>query len=43
APRFWAGVIAMPILASIFSAVGVLGGYLVGVKLIGVDEGSFWS
>jgi phospholipid/cholesterol/gamma-HCH transport system permease protein len=43
APRFWAGVIAMPILASIFSAVGVLGGYLVGVQLIGVDEGSFWS
>lgn len=43
APRFWAGVIAMPVLATIFSAVGVLGGYLVGVKLIGVDEGAFWS
>ncbi len=43
APRFWAGVIAMPILATIFSAVGVLGGYIVGVKLIGVDEGAFWS
>jgi phospholipid/cholesterol/gamma-HCH transport system permease protein len=43
APRFWAGVIAMPILASIFSAVGVLGGYLVGVQLVGVDEGAFWS
>jgi phospholipid/cholesterol/gamma-HCH transport system permease protein len=43
APRFWAGVIAMPILATIFSAVGVIGGYLVGVKLIGVDEGAFWS
>ena len=43
APRFWAGVIAMPILASIFSAVGVFGGYLVGVQLIGVDEGAFWS
>jgi len=43
APRFWAGVIAMPVLAAVFSAVGVLGGYLVGVKLIGVDEGSFWS
>src|ERR1035437_10092581 len=42
APRFWAGVIAMPVLASIFSAVGVLGGYLVGVQLIGVDEGAFW-
>ncbi len=43
APRFWAGVIAMPILAAIFSAVGVFGGYLVGVKLIGVDPGAFWS
>jgi phospholipid/cholesterol/gamma-HCH transport system permease protein len=43
APRFWAGVIAMPILATIFSAVGVLGGYVVGVQLIGVDEGAFWS
>ncbi len=43
APRFWAGVIAMPLLATVFSAVGVLGGYLVGVKLIGVDEGAFWS
>jgi phospholipid/cholesterol/gamma-HCH transport system permease protein len=43
APRFWAGVIAMPLLATVFSAVGVLGGYLVGVQLIGVDEGAFWS
>jgi phospholipid/cholesterol/gamma-HCH transport system permease protein len=43
APRFWAGVIAMPVLATIFSAVGVFGGYLVGVQLIGVDEGAFWS
>lgn len=43
APRFWAGVVAMPVLATIFSAVGILGGYLVGVQLIGVDEGAFWS
>ena len=43
APRFWAGVIAMPILGTIFTAVGILGGYLVGVKLIGVDEGAFWA
>ncbi|RJF99676.1 lipid asymmetry maintenance ABC transporter permease subunit MlaE [Noviherbaspirillum saxi] len=43
APRFWAGVIAMPVLAAIFSAVGILGGYIVGVQLIGVDEGAFWS
>lgn len=42
-PRFWAGVIAMPILAAIFSAVGIIGGYLVGVQMIGVDEGAFWS
>jgi phospholipid/cholesterol/gamma-HCH transport system permease protein len=43
APRFWAGVISMPLLAAMFSAVGVFGGYLVGVVFIGVDEGSFWS
>ena len=43
APRFWAGVISMPLLAAMFSAVGVFGGYLVGVVQIGVDEGSFWS
>ena len=43
APRFWAGVISMPLLASLFSAVGIFGGYLIGVVLIGVDEGSFWS
>lgn len=43
APRFWAGVISMPLLAALFSALGIFGGYLVGVQLIGVDEGSFWS
>jgi phospholipid/cholesterol/gamma-HCH transport system permease protein len=43
APRFWAGVISMPLLAALFSALGVFGGYVVGVVLIGVDEGSFWS
>lgn len=43
APRLWGGIIAMPILAAIFSAVGVIGGYLVGVPLIGVDDGAFWS
>lgn len=43
APRFWAGVISMPILAALFSAVGIFGGYIVGVILIGVDEGAFWS
>ncbi|MEW5756985.1 MAG: lipid asymmetry maintenance ABC transporter permease subunit MlaE [Pseudomonadota bacterium] len=43
APRFWAGVISMPVLAAIFSAVGVLGGFFVGVGLLGVDDGAFWS
>jgi len=43
APRFWGGVISMPLLATLFSAMGIYGGYLVGVKLIGVDEGAFWS
>jgi phospholipid/cholesterol/gamma-HCH transport system permease protein len=43
APRFWAGVISMPLLSALFSAMGVFGGYVVGVVLIGVDEGSFWS
>jgi phospholipid/cholesterol/gamma-HCH transport system permease protein len=43
APRFWGAVISMPLLAAMFSAMGIFGGYLVGVVLIGVDEGSFWS
>ena len=43
APRFWAGVIAMPVLNVLFCMVGILGGYLVAVPLIGVDSGAFWS
>jgi phospholipid/cholesterol/gamma-HCH transport system permease protein len=43
APRLWGGLIAMPLLAAVFSAVGIIGGYLVGVVMIGVDPGSFWS
>ncbi len=43
APRFWAGMISMPMLALIFSAVGILGGHLVGVDWLGVDAGSYWS
>jgi phospholipid/cholesterol/gamma-HCH transport system permease protein len=43
APRFMAAVVCMPLLAALFSALGVLGGYLVGVEMIGVDPGSFWS
>lgn len=43
APRFWAGFIAMPVLAVIFSAVAILGGYMVGVEWLGVDAGAFWG
>jgi phospholipid/cholesterol/gamma-HCH transport system permease protein len=43
APRFLAGFISMPFLAAIFSAVGILGGYFVGVGLLGVDDGAYWS
>src|SRR5690606_8349887 len=42
-PRFWGGFISMPILATVFSAVGVIGGWIVGVIMIGIDPGSFWS
>jgi phospholipid/cholesterol/gamma-HCH transport system permease protein len=43
APRFWAGFISLPLLAAIFSAVGILGAHLVGVDWLGVDSGTFWS
>lgn len=43
APRFWGGVIAMPLLAAVFSAIGIIGGWLVAVPLIGIDAGAFWS
>ncbi len=43
APRFLAGFLAMPLLAAIFSAVGVIGGWFVGVGLLGVDDGAYWS
>jgi phospholipid/cholesterol/gamma-HCH transport system permease protein len=43
APRFWGGVISLPLLAALFSAMGIFGGYLVGVQMIGVDPGAFWS
>jgi len=43
APRFLAGVISLPLLAAIFSAVGILGSYFVGIGLLGVDSGAFWS
>ena len=43
APRFWGGVISMPLLAALFSAFGIFGGYIVGVRLIGIDSGAFWG
>ena len=43
APRFLAGIVSMPLLAILFSTVGILGAYVVAVKLIGVDDGNFWS
>ena len=43
APRFLGGIIAMPLLAAVFSAVGIIGGWVVGVVMIGIDAGSFWS
>jgi phospholipid/cholesterol/gamma-HCH transport system permease protein len=42
-PRFLGGVIAMPLLAAIFSAFGIFGAWLEGVVILGVDEGAFWS
>jgi phospholipid/cholesterol/gamma-HCH transport system permease protein len=42
-PRFLAGVISVPLLAILFSAIGVLGGYFLGVSVLGVDQGVFWS
>ena len=43
APRFVAGIVAMPLLAAMFSAGGIIGGYVVGVLMIGIDAGQFWS
>ena len=42
-PRFYAGILSMPLLAALFSSVGILGGHIVGVGLLGVDDGSYWS
>lgn len=43
APRFWAGVFSMPLLASIFNVAGIYGAWLIGVKWLGLDSGIFWS
>jgi phospholipid/cholesterol/gamma-HCH transport system permease protein len=42
-PRFLGGVLSMPLLAAIFSMIGIFGAQLVGVQLMGVDAGQFWS
>jgi phospholipid/cholesterol/gamma-HCH transport system permease protein len=43
APRFWGGIVSMPLLAALFSTLGVFGAWLVGVRLIGLDSGAFWG
>ncbi len=43
APRFWAGVMALPLLTAMFNVAGIFGGYLVAVHVLGVDAGTFWS
>ena len=43
APRFLAGLLSMPLLAALFSAIGIVGGQIVGSGLLGVDEGAYWS
>ncbi len=43
APRFWAGILSLPVLTVLFNVMGILGGYIVGVLLIGLDQGSYWS
>lgn len=43
APRFWAGLISLPVLTLIFTAIAIFGGYMVGVQWLGVDAGAFWS
>lgn len=42
-PRFFAGFLSLPLLAALFSAIGILGGHLIGVGLLGVDDGAYWS
>jgi len=43
APRFWGGVISLPLLAALFTALGIMGGFLVTVIMLKVDSGAFWS
>ena len=43
APKLVAGLIGVPLLVAIFDVVGIYGGYLVGVDLLGVNEGAYWN
>ena len=43
APRFWAGVLSLPVLTALFNVMGIIGGYYIGVIMIGLDEGAYWS
>ena len=43
APRFLGGLIAVPLLTAVFNAIGLYGAQLIGVQLLGVDHGTFWS
>ncbi|MEZ5539286.1 MAG: lipid asymmetry maintenance ABC transporter permease subunit MlaE [Pseudomonadales bacterium] len=43
APRFWAGLFSLPILTALFNVMGIIGGYFVGVEMIGLDQGSYWA
>jgi phospholipid/cholesterol/gamma-HCH transport system permease protein len=43
APRFWAGLFSLPILTALFNVMGIIGGYYVGVVMIGLDQGSYWA
>jgi len=43
APRFWAGILSLPILTALFNVMGIIGGYYIGVIMIGLDEGAYWS
>jgi phospholipid/cholesterol/gamma-HCH transport system permease protein len=43
APRFLGGIIAMPLLVAVFNVIGIFGAQLIGVQLMGVDTGAFWS
>jgi len=43
APRFWAAALSLPLLAAMFSAMGIFGGYIVAVAFVGTDPGVFWS